>query len=450
MTTRSLRWLAMLLPPIFLGIILLLRSLLFHEGFIWQRDLLTFIPILLGSVFFSNWLFQIIRQREIEIRSRTEQLAALNEAALALTTELDLSTVLQKVVDQARQLVQARYGALAILDPISTAPVQFITSGLSEEARRSIGSPPSGLGLLSVLRLNDKPLIVDDISLDDRSVGYPNHHPLMTSLVGVPIKSKGEIIGNLYLADKIPEYPKSFHGVDIFTMRDCNLLEMLATQAAIAIDNAQLYRKTQQLAVLQERERFGMDLHDGIIQSIYALGLMLEDSEHRIDAHPEEVKNVINVAISGMNEVIRDIRNYILDLRPQRFQGRDIWEGLTELTRDFRANTFMEVTLDKSGQTEVAISPQKTVEILHIVQEALSNVRKHARASFVEVGLIVEGDVLIITVEDNGVGINLDEAFNSSGSGLGNMNERASSIDGKLHVAPSELGGTCITLYVPN
>ena len=108
----------------------------------------------------------------------------------------------------------------------------------------------------------------------------------MESLLGVPIRFKGRVIGDLYMTDKLA----SNGATTIFTAQDQEVLEMFATQVAIAIENAQLYRQKQQLAILQERERFGMDLHDGIIQSIYAVGLMLEDVNDQFDRDPRSKK----------------------------------------------------------------------------------------------------------------------------------------------------------------
>ena len=120
-----------------------------------------------------------------------------------------------------------------------------------------------------------------------------------------------------------------------FTTQDQQILEMFATQAAIAIENAKLYRQTEQLAILQERERFSMDLHDGLIQSIYATGLSLRvDPADRWKMKVPEAGTLIGNAIQGLNDTIRDVRNYILGLRPERFQGKDLLNGLDELKRD--------------------------------------------------------------------------------------------------------------------
>lgn len=449
MSTRVLKWLAIVLPIAFWLFVLLLRTVLFSEQRTPQGDVFAVIMLGLGAVLFSTWVFRIIANRETEIRHRSEQLTALHSAALALTTELDLGTVLQKVVDLARGLVNARYAALGVLDEKGESIAQFITSGISTAQRAQIGDPPRGRGLLGVLIKEGKPIRISEIARDLRAVGFPPNHPPMHSLLGVPIQSKGKIIGDLYMTDKIADTSHKGLRYETFTEQDQQVLEMFATQAAIAIENAQLYRQTQQLAILKERERFGMDLHDGIIQSVYAVGLMLEDSQHRLDSEPQEVKARITRAIHDLNDVIRDIRNYILDLRPQRFQGRDLKRGLEELARGLRANTFLNVNLHVDEVDLSVLSAEQTVETLHIVQEALTNVRKHARASNVDIALTSVDSYLVLKIKDDGIGVDAERGQEAKGHGLQNMRERTTALHGEIRIERNEGRGTSVTLRVP-
>jgi signal transduction histidine kinase len=448
LNTRLLRVLAVILPVVFWAVQLRARTLLFNEQRTLEGDLFALVLIALASIIFSAWVFGIVDHREREIQRRSVQLAALHDAGIALTTELNLSTVLQKVVDLARTLVGARYGALGVLDEEGKHIEQFVTSGISPEVRAALGEPPRGHGLLGVLIKDATPIRLPEISRDPRAVGFPPNHPPMHSLLGVPIVSKGRVFGDLYLTDKIPVGQSEGAAYTWFAPQDQEVLEMFATQAAIAIENAQLYRRTQQLAVLQERERFGMDLHDGIIQSIYAIGLMLEDIEQQVKEEPQDAAPRLQQAIHGLNDVIRDIRNYILDLRPERFQGRDLSRGLEELARDLRANTLLNVNVNADSVDTTMLTPEQVVEMLHIVQEALTNIRKHARASGVDIALAREGGDIIIAIADDGIGIRANSR-GGGGNGLPNMRERARQLSGSIEVAPRKRGGTRVTLRVP-
>lgn len=450
LSTHTLRWLAVILPIAFWIGVLAIRTLFFDESRTLTGDLFTLVAIALGSLGFSMWVFGIMDQREAEIKRRSSQLDALRSAALTLTTELDLATVLQRVVDLARGLVDARYGALGVLDENGEYIEQFITSGITPEQRALLGAPPRGHGLLGALIKEGTPIRIPEIATDPRSVGFPPNHPPMHSLLGVPITSKGNIIGDLYMTDKKPRPGESGAAFAVFNTEDQQVLEMFATQAAIAIENAQLYRQKQQLVLLQERERIGMDLHDGIIQSIYAIGLMLEDGALRISEQPAGAREQINRGILELNDVIRDIRNYILDLRPQRFQGRDLKRGLDELARDLRANSFLTVGLEMDGVDASDLTPEQTVEILHIAQEALTNVRKHAGATRVDVTLSHNDDRLSLAIRDDGAGITQTRGDGAGGHGLNNMRERARSLGGELEIEPVDPRGTLVTLTIPH
>lgn len=465
---RLLKWLTVIVPVVFWILVEIAQIVMFTERRLRVESLVLQILVLaIGAWFFSTWVFNVIENREIEIRRRTAQLEALHSAALSLTTELDLGLVLHKVVELSTELVDAQYGALGVLDEEGQYIQSFFTAGLTPEERSMVGALPQGRGILGVMVNEGKAVRIDDIQSDPRSAGFPEHHPTMRSLLGVPIRSKGKVIGNLYLTNKIVNKPDGQIEQVVFSDDDLSVLEMFATQAAIAIENAQLYRQTQQLAILQERERFGMDLHDGIIQSIYAIGLMLEDTQHRIGTEPDELNERLTRSIQDLNDVIRDIRNYILDLRPQRFQGRDLVRGLEELARDLRANTFLIVNInsDSDYKERSLISPEQTVEILHIAQEALTNVRKHARALEVEINLTRVNSDLNLVIEDDGVGIDRTlsivtptsfrdllsqrERMGKLGNGLRNMRERAISLNGRLSVEPRSDGGTRVTLNIP-
>ena len=146
---------------------------------------------------------------------------------------------------------------------------RFITSGITPEQRRLLGDPPQGHGLLGLIINEGRSLRIPDIAAHPASYGFPPNHPPMTSLLGVPVRLKNRIIGNLYLTDKL--------SASEFSEDDQRLVELFAVHAGIAIENARLHEAVQHLAVVDERERIGKDLHDGIIQTLYAISLSLED-----------------------------------------------------------------------------------------------------------------------------------------------------------------------------
>jgi signal transduction histidine kinase len=414
-----------------------------------QANLYAILAVALGAIAFSILFFAVIERREAEINQSNRNLEALHQAALTLATEVDLQLVLQKVVDLSRELLQAKYGALGVADLETNRIRQFITTGIPEEERLRIGPPPQGHGLLGVLNPGGQMLIVNDIRTDPRSVGFPPNHPPMKSLLGVPIKSKGAIFGNLYVADRYRSLPDGTDELLNFDMDDSRLLEKFATQAAIAIENAQLYRQTQDLAVVHERERFGMALHDGIMQQVYATGLSLQEAAHQFPPEAETAKARIGESIESLGQIMRDLRNYILGLRTGRYQGQDLASSLMQMTRELRANTLMNVSFTPPSRASVlGLNEVQTDELVLVAQEALTNIRKHAYARNVDVQLQREGDHVKLSIIDDGLGFDPTEV-SGQGNGLRNLRERAQTLGAEIEIASQKGKGTRLQLVVP-
>ena len=224
---------------------------------------------------------------------------------------------------------------------------------------------------------------------------------------------------------------------------------MFAAQAAIAIENAQLYKENQQLAVLRERDRIGMDLHDGVIQSLYAIGLLLDDARHRLDSDPAKTRSALGTAIAGLNNTIQDIRNYISDLRPQRFQGRNVRQGLEQLAQELRTDTLFVVQLKVDPQAAAACTARQADEFLHVAQEALANIRKHAEAKTIQMRFEFSDGLLQMMIQDDGRGFDPAAAREGSGNGLRNMRERARALHGEFRLNARPGGGSQVIVTAP-
>ncbi|HEY3474613.1 MAG TPA: GAF domain-containing protein, partial [Anaerolineales bacterium] len=238
-----------------------------------------------------------------------ERLIALHKASLELVKDVSLDHLLERIAKVACEQADARYAALGVLDEDGKL-VKFITVGMTDDEVKLIAHPPVGKGLIGELMNTEAPLRVPVIQEHPRSSGFPAHHPHMVSFLGVPIRALNHQLGQIYLTEKI--------GAPEFTADDEKIIQMLAAYAAAAIQNARLHENTHRLAVLEERERIGMDLHDGIIQSIYGVGLSLESALHSFEEDPQDAKKRVQHSIESLNQAIRDLRAYILDLRPRQ------------------------------------------------------------------------------------------------------------------------------------
>ncbi len=373
-------------------------------------------------------------------RTPHDILRALHQATLSIAELDDLHKVLQRIVDAARDLVGAQYAALGV--PNSDGYLDaFIHSGMEPEMVNQIPHFPKGLGLLGELIRSGQPIRIPRIEDDPRAVGFPPGHPPMIPFLGVPVMAGEEMLGNLYLTNKL--------GADEFTAEDQEVVEFLAAHAAVAIQNARLYEQVSRLAIIEERTRIGMDLHDGIIQSIYAVGLTLESARLALPNGPEEADDLLGRVIEGLNDTIRDIRNYILDLRPHRFRG-DLREGLERLVREFQANAMIPVDLQAEAE-DMMTTPTAVARALFLTtQEALANVARHADASHVTIRLTRHNGVIDMVVQDDGRGFNRAARNYSVGHGLSNMRARAEDLGGKFVIRSTPGQGTAIHLILPD
>jgi two-component system, NarL family, sensor histidine kinase DevS len=374
-----------------------------------------------------------------ELQKRTQQLAALNEAAMAIAGELSLNNVLQQIVDSARELVNAQYAALGVPNNEGFLD-EFIFSGMDKTHAKIIGALPKGYGLLGAIIKEKEPIRIPKIKEDSRSVGFPANHPPMDSFLGVPVIAGGEILGNLYLTNKI--------GAFVFSKEDEEIVLLLAANAAIAIQNARLYEQVGRLAIIEERTRIGMDLHDGIIQSIYAVGLTLESTRFALQDDAKEAEQLLENAIHALNDTIRDIRNFILDLRPHRFRG-NLRQGLSRLIREFQANAMVIVTMTAPEGSFSNLPTPVARSVFLTSQEALANVARHARASEVQIDVVRSETNLSITIADDGQGFDFSQDSNRLGHGLSNMQARMEELGGSFILTSSPGSGTSIKLEMP-
>lgn len=369
-----------------------------------------------------------------------ERLIALHKASLELVKDVSLDRLLERIAAVACEQADARYAALGVLDENGKL-VKFISIGMEEDEIKRIAHPPVGKGLIGELMDTEVPLRVPVIQDHPRSVGFPAHHPKMTSFLGVPIRAANRQLGQIYLTEKI--------GAPEFTADDEKIIQMLAAYAAAAIQNARLHENTHRLAVLEERERIGMDLHDGIIQAIYGVGLSLEGAMHSIEESPTDAKERIRHSIDGLNQAIRDLRAYILDLRPRQMGNDGLMSGLRRLATEFRANSLTEIVLIGPDSELIDLLPSQALALFHICQEALANAAKHAKAKKVEISLWSTDDRVLMEIHDNGLGFDMETKDLNIGHGLANMQTRAQTAGGDVDISSVPGEGTTILAWVP-
>jgi signal transduction histidine kinase len=368
----------------------------------------------------------------------------LIEAGMTLASELSLDAVLLRIVELAVDLTGARYGALGVLTPDGGTIEEFITVGITVEERAALGDPPTGHGLLGALIREARPLRVPDIGADPRSVGFPPNHPPMKSLLGAPITGRGKVFGNIYLTDK--------HDADAFDDEDERVLVVLATQAAVAVENARLYdetersgRELQRLQVLEERERIGKELHDGVIQSLFAVGMHLQGLATATS--DDDISRKLESAVEDIDVAIRDLRNYIFGLRPGILADRQLDQALKEMATDFAARSGVVTVVEVDGEAASQLT-SRAADVVQIVREALSNVGRHGAATTCRVSVERNAAGLMIEVDDDGQGFDVE--LTRSGMGLQNLQERVGSLGGVFQIVSTPGEGTTVRATFPS
>jgi signal transduction histidine kinase len=366
------------------------------------------------------------------------QLRRLLDAVVTLGADLSLPVVLERIAESARELVSAKYCALGVLDPTRTFLSEFITVGIDEETRAKIGELPKGHGILGLLIVEPRPIRLPDLAEHPDSYGFPPEHPPMTTFLGVPLYVRGEVFGNLYLTEK--------EGGDTFTDVDEELAMALAAAAAVAIDNARLHERTQELTLLEDRERIARDLHDTVIQRLFATGLALQAAQ-RLSDRPE-VEERIAQAVDDLDVTVRQIRSAIFELDSRRIPGRSLRREVLDLAGEATRALGFEPAVRFDGPVDTAVSDRSAEHLLAVLREALANVARHAQATSATVDLRVTGDTLSLEVSDDGQGGATGPT--AVGHGLRNMNERATALGGSCEIGPLSAGrGTALRWTVP-
>ena len=350
--------------------------------------------------------------------------------------------LLKRIVEVAVDLVGAKYGALGVLDEGGHGLSEFVNVGFDDHTVAMIGNLPEGHGILGLLILDPKPLRLPDLTAHADSYGFPPNHPPMRSFLGVPVMVRGQVFGNLYLTEK--------QGAAEFSEDDEALAVALAGAAGIAIDNARLHNRVRELALIEDRDRIAADLHDTVIQRLFATGLALQGSVRRID--DPEVAERVQVSVTDLDDTIREIRTTIFALQAPRAAGRSLRQEILGLAGEAAASLGFEPRVRFEGRVDTEIGDELAAQMLTTLREALSNVIKHAQAKRVDVGVRVADGQVRLEVTDNGIGLTegRHESAMGEGHGLPNMARRAESMGGEMVIRPRADGeGTTLVWTAP-
>jgi two-component system sensor histidine kinase DevS len=385
-------------------------------------------------------LYENLRERDITLTHRSEDLTLLNDIASALTSSLELDETLNRTLALVMNYLKVEAGEIFLLDEDKQTLRLMLHRGQAAEAFWTRNHFKMGEGIVGQVAESGQPMVSTDLARDMRYLREAVVKAGFRQMACLPLKSSEHLMGVLSVATR---------RLEPLDERSLQLLAAVGHWAGLAIENARLHHNVRRLAVLEERERIGMDLHDGVIQSIYAVGLVLENAYYSLDEGAKEARERIQQAIDDLNRTVRDIRAYILDLRPHQLDGEDLMGGLKRLVTEYRANTLSEAQLTGSEDGLGDMLQSHAEALFHICQEALANVAKHAEADHVTVGVWATPERILMEVRDDGRGFDLGNMNKTIGHGLANMLTRVRNVGGEVDITSAIGEGTTILAWVP-
>ena len=385
-------------------------------------------------------MYKELIQRDRILTRRNENLALLNELASTLATSSDIDQILDKALTQVLDYLQLDVGEIYLRLENSRLLKRVLHHGQQVEAIWNRDQYSLGEGLLGKVAKAGQAQLISMNDFNELDL-----HPSL-SLGGIqeiaclPISGRRGALGVMCVASRHPR------GLDELELQ---FLATIGSWVGTAIENLRLNLQGKRLAVLEERERIGMDLHDGIIQSIYAVGLTLEHARLLVKEDPQGMLQRIEQSISDLNSTIRDIRAYILDLRPRQLQNENLMQGVRRLVLEFRANTLLPVNLQGPENEMAGLPDAQAIALFHICQETLANIAKHAHAHNVSITLWQASDRALLEVSDDGRGFDPEKTQLTIGHGLSNMYTRARNVGGDVDITSEPETGTTILAWVP-
>ena len=358
------------------------------------------------------------------------RLTPLIAEAASVEGEADLGRMLRTLVTEVMAATGAPYVALGVIGEHQVLS-DFVFEGITKEEADRIGHLPTGRGVLGTVIEQNETIVLTSIKEHPDSVGFPPNHPPMEAFLGVPVSVGGEAFGNLYLTDKTGG----------FTDEDIAVVQAIGRIAGAAIQTARLQSRLRHLAIVEDRHRIARDLHDSVIQDIFAVGLGLQALSSSVD--DEGISSLLDSSIDTLDESVNKLRRYVFELRDTVAPTVGLDERIHTLVARMGSAypTRVELTVEP-------LAHDAEDEIMLVVTEALSNALRHAHAENVAVELERDEDEIVVTVRDDGEGFDISQP-GAGGMGLANMKTRTHGLGGEFTIDSLPGDGTTVSVRIP-
>jgi signal transduction histidine kinase len=365
---------------------------------------------------------------------RRDDLLPVIERASTIVEQVDLEALLNTTIDSAMELTNARYGALGVVDRHGRVE-KFLHRGISTASADAIGDLPIGRGILGDIAIHGASVNIDDLANHAGYTGMPTAHPHMSSFLGVPIRVRDKIFGNLYVTEK----PGGFDEQDEIAVK------ALAVAAGAGIDSIRMAQELRDSAVREDRNRIAREVHDSIIQNLFAVGLGLQ-AKSIASADNSDMRAAMDDAAIAIDAAIAELRRLIYDLHGDLPRRSSLASEIEDLVARLGGPYDVPVVVSVKGSVpELDIS--LIDDVLQIVREAVSNALRHSGATSIAVSLSADDRLLVLATADNGHGFDVPNA--PWGLGLTNMRTRTKRAGGTLDIDSNHGRGTTVEARIP-
>ncbi len=385
-------------------------------------------------------MYKELVERDEALSQRNKDLGLLNNIGEMLASTDQMDEILERILDNVISYLQVEAGEIFLTEEDGLSLRMAIHQGEAAEGFWTKDQFRMGEGFVGLVAESGLPMVSTSLQQDMRFLRRKVISAGFKCVACIPLTAHGNVVGVMGIATRHTQR---------LNQREISLLTAIGTWAGMAIENIRLNQQSRRLAVLEERERIGMDLHDGIIQSIYAVGLALDYARMEVESSPHKAIGKLEQAIEGLNSTIRDIRTYIMDLRPRQFRGENLKDSLQRLVDETRANTHLEIILTGPEDGDLILPTVIATALFHICQEALANVAKHAQAHQASIDLWTAPGRVLLEITDDGVGFDLPRIRMALGHGLANMVTRARKVGGDIELNSEPGKGTTILAWAP-
>lgn len=386
-------------------------------------------------------LYENVVKRDKKLAMRNQDLSLLNDLARTLAGTTEVEEILDETLSRVIEYMGVEAGEIFLREEGRRELRLAAHRGEAEEAFLNRDRLEVGECFVGRVALLGQTMVSTSLETDIRFLRSAIIEAGFCCMASIPLKARRSVVGVMSVVSKEAR---------TFSERELNLLEAIGTWAGTAIQNARLQNQARRLAVLEERERIGMDLHDGIIQSIYGVGLALEYAYLSVDENPALAREKIDRSIEDLNAAIRDIRAYVADLRPRQLRDEQpLQQGIQRLINDFRAVCMTQPTFTTTDDGLHELPRENSLTLFRICQEALANIAKHAHADNADIHLWSTDDRVLLKIEDDGRGFDPRNIKEALGHGLSNMRRRAHKVGGEVEIESRPGVGTTITAWVP-